>query len=123
MIKKDLQEKHLKPAAIKERSLLQGPINKVPASYWDAIDESMIPTAMRLTKGSRGPSQLDTEQFRRIILSKTFKQESKDLREQMVLLAKNLAITLVGTKSIDAFDAFRLIVHNKNPGIRPIEVG
>ena len=69
---KGLQEKHPKPAPIKERSLLQGPINKVPASYWDAIDKSMIATATRLTKGSGGPSQLDAEQFRHIILSKNF---------------------------------------------------
>ena len=52
---KDLQEKHPKPESIKEESLLQGPIDKVPASYWDAIDESMIATATRLTKVSGGP--------------------------------------------------------------------
>ena len=69
---KDLQEKHPKPALIKEGSLLQGPIDKVPASYWDAIDESIIATATRLTKGSRGSSQLDAEQFRHTILSKKF---------------------------------------------------
>ena len=102
---KDLQEKHPKPALIKEGSLLQGPIDKAPASYWDAIDESMIATATRLTKGSGGPSQLDAGQFRHIILSKKFKKESKDLREQMVLLAKNLATTLVDPKSIEAFVA------------------
>ena len=56
---KYLQEKHPKPAPIKEGSLFQGPIDKVPASYWDAIDESVIATATRLTKGSGGPSQLD----------------------------------------------------------------
>ena len=120
---KDLQGKHPKPVPIKEKSLLQGPMDKVPASYWDAIDESMIATAARLTKGSGGPSQLDAEQFRHIILSKKFKKESKDLREQMVLLAKNLATTLVDPKSIEAFVACRLIALNKNPGVRPIGVG
>ena len=84
---KDLQEKHSKHAPIKEGSLLQGPINKVPASYWDAIDDSMIATATRLTNDSGGSSQLDGEQFRLIILSKKFKKVSKDLREQVVLLA------------------------------------
>ena len=52
-----------------------------------------------------------------------FKKELKDLREQMVLLAKNLATTFVDPKSIEAFVACRLIVLNKNPGVRPIGVG
>ena len=113
---KDLQEKHPKLAPIKKGSLLQGPIDKQPASYWDAIDKSVIATATRLTKVSRGPSQLDAEQFRRTILNEKFKKESKDLREQMVLLAKNLATTLVDLRSIEAFAACRLIALNKNPG-------
>ena len=83
----------------------------------------MIATATRLTKGSGGPSQLDAEQFRHIILSKKFKKESKDLREQMVLLPKKLAATLVHPKSIETFVAFRLIALKKNPGVRPIGVG
>ena len=52
---KDLQEKHPKPAPIKEESLLQGPIVKVRAGYRDAIDESTIATTTILTKGSGGP--------------------------------------------------------------------
>ena len=83
----------------------------------------MIATATRLTNDSGGPPQLDAEQFRLIILSKKFKKESKDLREQVVLLAKNLATTLVDPKSIEAFVACRLIALNKNPGVRPIGVG
>ena len=48
---KDLQEKHPEPAPIKEGSILQGLMDKVPASYWNAIDESVIATATGLTKG------------------------------------------------------------------------
>ena len=76
----------------------------------------MIATATRLTKGSGGPSQLDAEQFRHIILSKKFKKESKDLREQMVLLPKKLAATLVHPKSIETFVAFCLIALKKIRG-------
>ena len=42
---KDMQEKHPEPASIKEGSLLQGPIDKLPASYLDAIGKSMIANA------------------------------------------------------------------------------
>ena len=83
----------------------------------------MIVTATRLTKGSGGPSQLDAEQFRQIVLSRKFKKESKDLLEQMVLLSKNLPTTLVDPRSIEAFVACRLIALNKNLGVRPIGVG
>ena len=55
----------------------------------------MIAKATRLTKGSRGPSQLDAEQYRHIIRSTKFKKESKELREQLAILAKRLATTMV----------------------------
>ena len=83
----------------------------------------MIATATRLIKGSGGPSQLDAEQFRQIVLSRKFKKESKDLLEQMVLLSKNLPTTLVDPRSIEAIVACRLIALNKNLGVRPIGVG
>ena len=41
----------------------------------------------------------------------------------MVLLAKNLATTLVDPNTIEAFVACRMIALNKNPGVRPIGVG
>ena len=83
----------------------------------------MIAKATRLTKGSRGPSQLDAEQYRHIIHSTKFKKESKELREQLAILAKRLATTMVDPSSIEALTACRLIPLNKNPGIRPIGIG
>ena len=83
----------------------------------------MIAKATRLTKGSGGPSQLDAEQYRHIILSTKFKKESKELRQQVAILAKRLATTMVDPSSIEALTACRLIPLNKNPGIRPIGIG
>ena len=48
-VSKDLQEKHPKSAPIKAGSLLEGPIDKVPASSWDAIDESVIAIRRTIT--------------------------------------------------------------------------
>ena len=42
-IVKELQAKHPKPEKIQDETLLQGPINKVPASYFDEIDEKWYP--------------------------------------------------------------------------------
>ena len=119
----ELKLNHPEPAEIKEECLLYGPINKTPNSYFDEIDKQMIAKATRLTKGSGGPSQLDAEQYRHIILSTNFKKESKELREKVAILAKRLATTMVDPSSIEALTACRLIPLNKNPGIRPIGIG
>ena len=51
-----------------------------------------------------------------------FKKESENLREQMVLLSKNLATNLVDRKSIEDFVACRLVTLNKNWEVTPISV-
>ena len=122
-IMNELKLKHPEPAETKEECLLYGPINKTPNSYFDEIDEQMIAKATRLTKGSSGPSQLDAEQYRHIILSTKFKKESKELRQQVAILAKRLATTMVDPSSTEALTACRLIPLNKNPGIRLIGIG
>ena len=119
----ELQEKHPPPAGIKEGSLLYGPIDYVPPTMFDVIDESMIATAARLTKGSGGPSQLDSEQFHTILLSKKFKKEGKELREQIATLARKIATQIVDPIPLQALTACRLIALNKNPGVRPIGIG
>ena len=83
----------------------------------------MVGTAASYTKGSGGPSLVDADQFRHILLSKKFKKEAKELRGQIALLARTLASTLVDPNSIDALTCCRLILLNKNPGVRPIGVG
>ena len=122
-IMNELKLKHPGAAEIKEECLLYGPINKTPNSYFNEIDEQMIAKATRLTKGSGGPSQLDAEQYHHIILSTKFKKESKELRQQVAILAKRLATTMVDPFSIEALTACHLIPLNKNPGIRPIGIG
>ena len=123
VIYNELQKKHPKPAGIKEESLLHGPIDKVLPSYFDNIDESLIASATRKTKGSGGPSQLDSDQYHHILLSKKFKKEGKELREQIANLTRKIASEIVDPSSIEALTACRLIALNKNPGVRPIGIG
>ena len=49
-------------------------------------------------------------------MSKKFKAEAKNLREQIALLARILASTFVDSHSIDSLTTCRLIPLNKNPG-------
>ena len=65
----------------------------------------------------------DADQFGRISCSKKFKNEGKALREQIAILAKKIAISIVDPSCLEAFVACRLIPLNKNLGVRPIGVG
>ena len=58
-----------------------------------------------------------------MLLSKKFKTEGKNLREQIALLSRNLASKFVDPFSIEALTTCRLIPLNKNPGVRPIGIG
>ena len=118
----EIKSKHPPAAEVKQDSLLFGPINELSHCYFDEIDEIMIAKAASLTKGARGASHLDGDQFRHILPSKKFKTEAKELREQIAVLARTLASTLVDPKSIKALTTCRLIPLNKNPGVRPIGV-
>ena len=120
---KDLKLKHPAPAEVKKDSLLHGPMNKIPNCYFDEIDEMMIGKALSLTKGPGGPSNVDADQFRHMLLSKKFKTEGKNLREQIALLSRNLASKFVDPFSIEALITCRLISLNKNRGVRPIGIG
>ena len=51
----------------------------------------MIAEAASLTKSARGPSHLDADQFCHMLLSKKFKTEARELREQLADLARTLA--------------------------------
>ena len=74
---KALKEKHPPQAPIQCNVLLQGTIDYVSPSYFDEIDESMIKNAARLTKGAAGPSNLDGEQFKTILVSNNIQERRK----------------------------------------------
>ena len=120
---KDLKLKHPAPAEVIKDSLLYGPMNKIQSCYFDEINEMMIIKDASLTKGSSDLSHVDAGHFRQMLLSKKFKTEGKNLREQIALLSRNLASKFVDPFSIEALTTCRLIPLNKNPRVRPIGIG
>ena len=44
-----------------------------------------------LTKGAAGPSKLDAEQFKIMLVSNKFRKEGQDLRENIAIMVKKLA--------------------------------
>ena len=65
----ELKLKHPARAEVKEDSLLHVPINKVPNCYFNGIDKTMVGRAATLTKGSGGPSHVDSDHFCHMLLS------------------------------------------------------
>ena len=76
-----------------------------------------------MTKGAGGPSQLDAEQYRRLLTSNKYKKKNKELQGQLATLARLLATGYLDPNTLEAFVACRLIPLDKNPGVRPIGIG
>ena len=76
-----LHDKQPEVADIAEESLLHGPVDYIPPTMYDLIDEASR------TKGSAGPSGMDSELYRRILCSKT---KGKILREWIAVFTRNI---------------------------------
>eukprot|EP00794_Sanderia_malayensis_P014696 gene14696-biopygen11793 len=127
----ELQKKHPQAADIDESVLLQGPIPFVDPVFFENLDDSIILKAAMQTRDSSGPSGLDAEGWRRILVSKSFGNIVQNLRNSLASFARKIcsidvhittnSSTNIG--SIEAYLACRLIPLDKCPGVRPIGVG
>ena len=92
------------------------------------IDEDSIAKAAIRTRGAAGPSGMDADGWRRILISKNFGTAGKDLRKAIAKMSRTLCteeiITTTNEIRLEAYIACRLIPLNKKPsGIRPIGIG
>ena len=84
----------------------------------------MVCDAALRTQGSRGPSGLDANGFRRMLACKSFKKSGTDLCAAIATTSRKLCTEYVDPLSIEAILANRLIPLNKGEGVvRPIGVG
>ena len=121
----DLRKKHPNPSPIKDpETLLYGPIAETECYLYDDIDEQCIlRAAMRIT-GAAGPSGVHADMLRSLLCSNRHASESKELREQIAVLTRNLLLRTYHSELIEPLVACRLIPLAKKPsGIRPIGVG
>ena len=121
----------LHPAAQEARdiALLEGEIPYFDPILFTNIDEQSIAKAALRTRGAAGPSGLDAEGWRRILVSKNYGTTGKDLRTALAKMTQNLCtrqipVTERPSNSLEAYTANRLIPLLKAPtGIRPIGIG
>ena len=76
---------------------------------FDAIDADLVKRAAVKTRDGAGPSGLDADGWRRVLITKQFGNSFTDLQLKL--------------HSLQAFLACCLIPLDKNPGLRPIGIG
>ena len=103
-----LREKHPSPADNKENSLLYSSIIDLRTLNFN-INERKIQEVANLAKEAAGPSGLDANQYRRLLCSKQFNREGKDLRDLTATLAIKLATEAADPTCLEAYLANRLI--------------
>ena len=125
-----LKELHPSPAPVTAEALLRGPLVEHSPENFNCIDEQQILKAAKQVKGAGGPSLFDAKQWRRVLTSKHFKTEGKELREELATFAKKISTEILDPSSLECYAACRLIPLDKNPEnilaelqIRPIGIG
>ena len=84
----------------------------------------MVGEAALKTKGSGGPSGVDSNGFRRMMACKSFKKSGTNLCSAIATMMRRLCTEYVDPRSIEAILANRLIPLDKGEGkVRPIGVG
>ena len=106
-----------------EEVLLGGKKPSIHPVVFEDTDESMVNETVPKTKSGSGPSGLDADGWRKILVSKSYGTINVDLRRAFANVIKKIfteKLTVNTTKdetSLDAFLACRLIPLDKNPGL------
>ena len=124
---KALSDLHPTAKDAAEPTLLEGEPPYFDPVLFTNINEQSIAKAALKTRGAAGPSGLDAEGWKRILVSKNYGATGKDLRTALAKMTQHLCtrpLQETETTSIDAYIANRLIPLLKAPsGIRPIGIG
>lgn len=118
-----LIQKHPTKHPANSDALLKGEAERIHPIKFASIDEELIRKVAMKTKGGSGPSGLDAEGWRRLLVSNNFKSVGCDLRKAFAAVVKKLCTEEIRDSTIESFLACRLIPLDKNPGLRPIGVG
>jgi len=122
-VMRQFKERHPEAQKAPLGTLLFGSIEEVPDVIYQQINAEMVRDAALRTKGSRGPSGIDANGFRRMLACKSLKKSGTDLRAAIATTARKLCTEYVDPLSIKAILA-RLIPLIKGKGaVRSIGVG
>ena len=74
----------------------------------------------KITQGGSGPSGIDANGWRRIVVSSDYGDAGNDLRKAIASLIKKICIEEINDSYLSPLMESRLVTLNKNPGIRSI---
>ena len=117
-----LLEKHPKASEASNDILIEEEVQNVRPVIYDSIDSEMVRDAIIKTRDSAGPSGLDDDGWRRILMPGNFATSGEDLRKATADMTKCLCQDNT-VKHLEAFLACRLIPLDKQPGVRTIGIG
>ena len=117
-----LKLKHPIGKAGSEDTKLYSPLPTVENIIFDVIDDSMVLEETKSTKGGSGPSGMDANRWRRILLSRDYGDAGNDLRKAITFLIEKICIEEIEDSSLPPLMASRLVPLNKNAGLRTIGV-
>ena len=107
-VMEQLQEKHPEPQEARLGSLLFGPIEDIPNCLYHHIDGEMIRDAALRTKGSGGPSGVDSTGFKRIFSCKSFKSSSTSLCDDLATMTRKLCTEYIDPHTIEIISGMPL---------------
>ena len=124
----ELRKLHPQAHEARAEDLMTGPKPFFDPVIFENIDESSISKAAIRTRGAAGPSGMDADGWRRILVSKNYGNVGKDLRKTIARLTKSLCTNEIidesRKNSLEAYLSNRLIPLEKAPsGVRPIGIG
>ena len=99
------------------------PLPKVQSVIFENIDADAIHRAAVTTKGSAGPSGVDSDTWRRFLCSKSFNRATDETCEAVAGMCRRLCTEFVDPTSLQPLLSCRLISLDKNPGVRLIGIG
>ena len=124
-----LKQKHPASSELNEEVLLIGEKPSVPPVVFENIDKSMVREAALKFKRGSGPSGLDGDGWRKILVFRSYGKINAGLRRAVANVTKKICTErlLVDTTKdktpLEAFLACRLITLDNNLGLRPIGIG
>ena len=122
-ILKQLKEKHPEAHQPIPETLIAGIPPVVEPVIFEHITGDTIERAAKMLKGAAGPSNIDSDLWKRILCSKVYGKFSGNACESIARMCRRLCTEYVDPESITALVAGRLIPLDKNPGVRPIGIG
>ena len=126
-----LKSKHPEPSECSNDAIIDQRAAEVHPVVFEAINGDSVRTAALNTRGGAGPSGLDADGWRHILVSRSFGISSDELRVELANVIRSLCMEKVDisienlnpTSCIEAFLSCRLIPLDKCPGLRPIGIG